>query len=241
MPSPFLVQQFFKELKNFNFVRYNFHIIFFFFFFSENYENYFSFLFEWSNIIFSRKLFDYLGYYFFLLSSYENLELSCLCFGLKKKRKLVEEFKIWKNHEVFLIFLFFWMEIIIFRLWIFIILLWLSWFIFSSNKKLRRMRFIEIIKYLVIYFFFLLDIFWMEIVVEITFSKQSLIGHKKYICKKFQLSLYCSSKFLCFKKNCCIYIYRFLSTNWKYEFSIRINLNFPFTSFYLFETDFWQI
>lgn len=32
MPSPFLVQQFFKELKNFNFVRYNFHIVFFFFF-----------------------------------------------------------------------------------------------------------------------------------------------------------------------------------------------------------------
>lgn len=77
----------FKELKNFNFVRYNFHIVFFFSFFSENYENYFSFLFEWSNIIFSRKLFDYLGYYFFLLSSYENLELSCLCFGLKKKKK----------------------------------------------------------------------------------------------------------------------------------------------------------
>lgn len=80
-----------------------------------------------------------------------------------------------------------------------------------------------IIKYLVIYFFFLLDIFWVEIVVEIILSKESLTGYKKYICKKFRLSLYCSSKFLCFKKkNCCIYIYiyRFLSTNWKYEFSI---------------------
>lgn len=89
------------------------------------------------------------------------------------------------------------------------------------------MRFIEIIKYLVIYFFFLLDIFWMEIVVEITLSKQSLIGHKKYICKKFQLSLYCSSKFLCFKKNCCIYIYIV-------SYRPIENMNFPFESTWIF-------
>lgn len=75
------------------------------------------------------------------------------------------------------------------------------------------------------------EIVFSEIVIEIILSKQSLIGYKKYICKKFQLSLYCSSKFLCFKKKIVAYIYRFLSTNWKYEFSIRINLNSPFTSF----------
>lgn len=62
-------------------------------------------------------------------------------------------------------------------------------------------------------FFFLLDIFWIEIVIHIISSKQSLIGAKKYICKKyiwkkFQLSLYCSSKFLCLKKKLLhIYIY----------------------------------
>lgn len=52
------------------------------------------------------------------------------------------------------------------------------------------------------------EIVFSEIVIEIILSKQSLIGYKKYICKKFQLSLYCSSKFLCFKKKLLhIYIY----------------------------------
>lgn len=68
------------------------------------------------------------------------------------------------------------------------------------------------------------EIVFSEIVIEIILSKQSLIGYKKYICKKFQLSLYCSSKFLCFKKKL-LHIYIYIVSYRPIE-----NMNFPFES-----------
>lgn len=80
----------FKELKNFNFAWYNFHVVpFFFFFFSESYENYFSFFSRTGQYYFSRKLFDYIViiFLFYEAMKFWNLQLSCLRFRLRFKRK----------------------------------------------------------------------------------------------------------------------------------------------------------